>query len=112
MRFCHSTEPFWPISLWIKIIKRVRYKLSTWLSAEIKAKVNAGDTLLRKSCKNKNTYFCEEYKQNGFAAKILKENWEVIARYFHENINFCYESLVFPSDLKVAEMKLEISIRN
>ena len=88
----------------------MRYKLSTWLSAEIKAKVNAGDTLLRNSLKSKNTYFCEE--QNGIPAKILKENSEVLARYFHENINLCYESLVFPSDLKVAEMKLEISKRN
>ena len=36
--------------------------------------------------------------------KILKENSEVFARYFHKNINFCIENSIFPSDLKVADV--------
>ena len=31
--------------------------------------------------------------------------------YFHENINFCIENLIFPSDLKVADVR-QLSKRN
>ena len=41
-------------------------------------------------------------QQNDIPTKIIKENSEVFARYFHETINFCIENLIFPSDLKVA----------
>ena len=43
-------------------------------------------------------------QQNDIPTKILKENSEVFARYFHKNINFCIENSIFPSDLKVADV--------
>ena len=43
-------------------------------------------------------------QQNDIPKKILKENSAVVARYFHENINFCTENLILPSDLKVADV--------
>ena len=43
-------------------------------------------------------------QQNDIPTKILKENSEVFARYFHENITFCIESSIFPSDLKVTDV--------
>ena len=36
--------------------------------------------------------------QNDIPTKILKENSEVFAIYFHKNINFCIENSIFPSD--------------
>ena len=43
-------------------------------------------------------------QQNDIPRKILKENSAVVAIYFHENINFCTENLILPSDLKVADV--------
>ena len=43
-------------------------------------------------------------QQNDIPKKILKENSAVLARYFHENIKFCTENLILPSDLKVADV--------
>ena len=43
-------------------------------------------------------------QQNDIPTKILKENTEVLARYFHKNINFCIENSIFPSDLKLADV--------
>ena len=43
-------------------------------------------------------------QQNDVATKILKENSEVFARYIHENINFCMENSIFPSDLKIVDV--------
>ena len=43
-------------------------------------------------------------QQNDIPTKILKENSEVFARYFHKNINFWIENPIFPSDLKVADV--------
>ena len=43
-------------------------------------------------------------QQNDITTKILRENSEVFARYFHENINFCIKNSIFPSDLKVADV--------
>ena len=43
-------------------------------------------------------------QQNYIPTNILKENSEMFARDFHENINFCIENLVFLSDLKVANV--------
>ena len=43
-------------------------------------------------------------QQNDITTKILRENSEVFARYFHKNINFCIENSIFPSDLKVADV--------
>ena len=43
-------------------------------------------------------------QQNDIPTKILKENSEVFARYFHKNINFCIDNSIFPSDLKVADV--------
>ena len=43
-------------------------------------------------------------QQNYIPTKILKENSEMFARYFHKNINFCIENSIFPSDLKVADV--------
>ena len=43
-------------------------------------------------------------QQNDIPTKILKENSEVFARYFHKNINVCIENSIFPSDLKVADV--------
>ena len=37
-------------------------------------------------------------KQNDIPTKILKENSDVFAIYFHKNINFCIENSIFPSD--------------
>ena len=36
-------------------------------------------------------------QQNDIRTKILKENSEALARYFHKNIYFCIESSIFPS---------------
>ena len=54
---------------------------------------------------------CKTYKlqknptqQNDVPTKILKENSEVFSQYFHENITFYIENLVFPSDLKLANV--------
>ena len=43
-------------------------------------------------------------QQNDIPTKILKENSEALARYFHKNIHFCIESSIFPSDLKVVDV--------
>ena len=43
-------------------------------------------------------------RQKDIPTKILKENSEVFARYFHKNINFCIENSIFPSELKVADV--------
>ena len=43
-------------------------------------------------------------QQNDITTKILRENSEMFARYFHKNINFCIEKSIFPSDLKVADV--------
>ena len=43
-------------------------------------------------------------QRNDIPTNILKENSEVFARYFHENIHFCIENSIFPSDLKVANV--------
>ena len=43
-------------------------------------------------------------QQNDITTKILRENSEVFARYFHKNINFCIENSIFLSDLKVADV--------
>ena len=43
-------------------------------------------------------------QQNDIPTKILKENSELFARYFHKNINFCIENSIFPSDLKVVDV--------
>ena len=43
-------------------------------------------------------------QQNNIPTKILKENSEVFARYFHKNISFCIENSIFPSDLKIADV--------
>ena len=43
-------------------------------------------------------------QQNDIPTKILEENSEVFARYFHQNINFCIENSIFPSGLKVANV--------
>ena len=43
-------------------------------------------------------------QQNNIPTKILKENSEVFARYFYENIYFCIENSIFPSDLKVTDI--------
>ena len=43
-------------------------------------------------------------QQTDIPTKILKYNSEHFAGYFHENINFCFESSCLPSDLKVADV--------
>ena len=43
-------------------------------------------------------------QQNDISTKVLKKNSEIFARNFHENINFCIESSIFPSDLKAANV--------
>ena len=43
-------------------------------------------------------------QQNDISTKFLKENLEVVAQCFHENINFCIENSVFPSDLKLVDV--------
>ena len=44
-------------------------------------------------------------QQSNIPAKILIENCEYCASYFHENINHCLlESLLFPDDLKLADV--------
>ena len=50
-------------------------------------------------------------QQNDIPTKILKENSEVFARYFHKNINFWIENSIFPSDLKLP-MLSQLSKRN
>ena len=43
-------------------------------------------------------------QQNEIPTKILKENSDVFARYFHENVNFCIQKSIFPSDVKVVDV--------
>ena len=46
-------------------------------------------------------------QQNNILTKILKENSEVFARHFHENINFCIENSILPYEnpvLKLADI--------
>ena len=43
-------------------------------------------------------------QRNDVPTKNLKENSEVFPRYFHENINFCDENSIFPSDLKITDV--------
>ena len=43
-------------------------------------------------------------QQNDIPTKILKNKSEVFPRYFHENIHFCIENSIFPSDLKVVDV--------
>ena len=43
-------------------------------------------------------------QQYDIPTKNLKENSELIARYFHENINFCIENSISRSDLKAADV--------
>ena len=45
--------------------------------------------------------------QKQYSKMIFQQFWkktQVFARYFHENINFCIEKLIFPSNLKVADV--------
>ena len=41
-------------------------------------------------------------KQNDIQTKILKENSDLFARYFHENIYNCIENSISPLHLKYA----------
>ena len=43
-------------------------------------------------------------QQNNIPTKILKENSELFARYFLENMNFCIKNSIFPSALKVVDV--------
>ena len=43
-------------------------------------------------------------KKNDIPTKILKEDSELLARHFHQNINFCFENSNFRSNLKVANI--------
>ena len=43
-------------------------------------------------------------QQTDIPTKILKQNSEYFAKYFHENINYCIENSEFPSDLKSADV--------
>ena len=43
-------------------------------------------------------------QQNDILTKILKENSEAFARYFHKNINFYIENSIFPPDLRFASV--------
>ena len=43
-------------------------------------------------------------QENDIPTKILKENSEVFARCFHQNINFCIENSIFLSDLEVPDV--------
>ena len=43
-------------------------------------------------------------QQNDILTKILKKNSKVFSRYFHKNINCCFENSIFTSDLKVADV--------
>ena len=52
----------------------------------------------------KNLQTAKTTQQNDIPKKILKENSEVFARYFYENINFCIENSILPSDLKLVDV--------
>ena len=43
-------------------------------------------------------------KQSDIPTKILRENNEFFARFFHENFNLCIDVDIFPSDLKIADV--------
>ena len=53
----------------------------------------------------------QRHSNNDIPTKILKENSEVFARYFHKNTNFWIENSIFPSDLKLP-MLSQLSKRN
>ena len=43
-------------------------------------------------------------QQSDIPTKILRENDEFFARFFHENFNLCIDVDIFPSDLKIADV--------
>ena len=45
-------------------------------------------------------------QENHIPKKLWKKISEVLARYFYININFCIENLIFPSDLKTANVTI------
>ena len=42
--------------------------------------------------------------QSDIPTKILKQNSDYFPEYFYENINQCISKLIFPSDLKLADV--------
>ena len=59
------------------------------------------DDILKKT-KSLNT--SKASQQTDIPTKILKENYEFFARYFHENINYCIDHSNLPSELKSADV--------
>ena len=43
-------------------------------------------------------------QQSDIPTKILRENDEFFAKFFHENFNLCIDVDIFPSDLKIADV--------
>ena len=43
-------------------------------------------------------------QQSDITTKVLRENDEFFARFFHENFNLCIDVDIFPSDLKIADV--------
>ena len=43
-------------------------------------------------------------QQSDIPIKILRENDEFFAKFFHENFNLCIDVDIFPSDLKIADV--------
>ena len=43
-------------------------------------------------------------QQSDIPNKMLKQNPDYFAEYFHENINQCISKSIFPSDLKLADV--------
>ena len=43
-------------------------------------------------------------QQSDIPTKILRENDEFFARFFHENFNLCIDVDIFPSELKIADV--------
>ena len=43
-------------------------------------------------------------QQSDMPTKILRENDEFFAKFFHENFNLCIDVDIFPSDLKIADV--------
>ena len=93
----------------LNAIKKYRYHLSiTMIKNKIEEQSNFSFTQVQYEDilnKVRNLNVSKASQQSDIPTKILIENYEYFACYFHENINYCLnESLTFPLDLKLADV--------
>ena len=89
-------------SLFRKVNLRTKISNEDFRIFQIEAVIYVSYEEVLKEIKNLQT--AKTTQQNDIPTKILKENSEVFARYFYENINFCIENSILPSDLKLVDV--------